>query len=196
MSQPQPDPPAEQLLAALDRALRHRRNQEPGVLVSDIVAHLGLPGDSRTKGRLRVAIEGLEAASLVVRAHRYGVTIWTLTETGSKQLAEHPEATAALPESPQHRLWREARTTATRRIEGFREDLLAGVAHASDLLESAQPVDSESWYTLGEWLSRSCQRLGSATHCLNEWAEPNDAQADIDTHPRRGRRTIPKLDGA
>jgi hypothetical protein len=35
---------------------------------------------------------------------------------------------------------------------------------------------------MAERLQRVCRRLGSASHCLHEWAEPEDERADIDDH--------------
>jgi hypothetical protein len=56
------------------------------------------------------------------------------------------------------------------------------------ILLAASERSSDEWFVLGERLSAACKRVGSATHCLHEWAEPTDAVADVDEHPRRGRR--------
>jgi hypothetical protein len=41
-----------------------------------------------------------------------------------------------LPESPQHRIWREARAVAEARIEELRNDLAAAISDASNLLHA------------------------------------------------------------
>jgi hypothetical protein len=89
-----------------------------------------------------------------------------------------------LPESPQHRAWREAKATAAERIQGFREDFQALLRDGAILLAD-DATDSEAWYALGERAS-SC--LGSATHCLRDWQEPSDDACDVDDGPRMGRR--------
>jgi hypothetical protein len=39
---------------------------------------------------------------------------------------------------------------------------------------------SDAWFDVGERLHRACRRLGSATYCLHEWAEPPQDKADPD----------------
>jgi hypothetical protein len=39
---------------------------------------------------------------------------------------------------------------------------------------------SDAWFEVGERLHRACRRLGSATHCLHEWAEPPEDRSDHD----------------
>jgi hypothetical protein len=39
---------------------------------------------------------------------------------------------------------------------------------------------SDDWFSLGVRLRDACRRLGSATHVLREWSEPDDGRADID----------------
>jgi hypothetical protein len=93
-----------------------------------------------------------------------------------------------LPESPQHRHWREARAAAERRIAGLRDDLRAALAEGGILLAD-DGTDSEAWFVFGERFAEACKRLGSATYCLREWAEPSDDAADVDDDRRPGRRS-------
>jgi hypothetical protein len=44
------------------------------------------------------------------------------------------------------------------------------------------PPGSDAWFELAERLHRAARRLGSATHCLYEWTEPDYDRADIDDH--------------
>jgi hypothetical protein len=39
---------------------------------------------------------------------------------------------------------------------------------------------SDAWFALARRFEKQCERLGSATYCLQEWPEPDDASADID----------------
>lgn len=91
------------------------------------------------------------------------------------------------PESPQHRKWRHSRTLAGNRIAGFREALRMSMAEVGALLDAEQ-TPSDTWFEFGKRLSAECRRLGSATYCLFEWAEPDDARADVDEV--LGRRSV------
>jgi hypothetical protein len=56
------------------------------------------------------------------------------------------------------------------------------------LLDGEAVADSETWFTISERL-RSVWVPGSATYCLREWPEPDDARADVEKDRRRlGRR--------
>jgi hypothetical protein len=55
------------------------------------------------------------------------------------------------------------------------------------LLDDAAALLNESgtsdlWFDLAERLRLSARRVGSATHRLHEWAEPDDGVADLDGH--------------
>jgi hypothetical protein len=108
--------------------------------------------------------------------------MWTLTTAGRRRLraARGAGRLAELPESPQHRAWRNARTAAAHEIERFGRSLSQDLAEATSLLEADPPARSDAWFELGERLGRSAWRLASAGYCLREWAEPDDARADLD----------------
>jgi hypothetical protein len=93
-----------------------------------------------------------------------------------------------LPESPQHRHWREARAAATQRIRGFRTALRRALVEAIVLL-ARNEADSHAWSQIGERLTRECSRLSSATYCLHEWVEPSDDTADTDARNHWRRNT-------
>lgn len=176
------------ILAALERAEQHSRRDEPGVLYATVVDHLGLKMGSGTGRRMRPRFRELEASSLMRSFKRHGSVVYTFTEKGRKRLdaCRRTGVVAALPESPQHRAWREARDGSERRIGEFRAALQTLLDEAAALLvDDAAP--SEAWFVLGERLQRACAWMGSATHCLREWAEPDDAQPDVDDGPRHGR---------
>ena len=175
------DPPsAELVLAAIDRAWRHRNNQSsPGAGLPTIKEHLGLPRDGAATLRLRPTWDALEGAGLIEQFHRQGITLWNLTTTGRRRLtAARKKTSLTLPESPQHRKWQVARTEAANRIEGFRKDLRLLLAQAGNLLDTEPPAGSDAWWALDKQLHQATRRVGSAIHCLFEWPEPDDATAD------------------
>jgi hypothetical protein len=170
------------VLAAMDRAQRHNPNgYDYGVLWSRLVEHLGFIHAPATTFKLRPQLSRLRAAGLVEHHKARGYTVWRLTSDGRKQLAKarRKREDLRLPESPQHRLWREARATAAGRIEGIREQLHGTLSEASNLLD-ADSGDSDAWFDLCRRLLKRCERYGSMTYCVREWPEPDDAHADIE----------------
>jgi len=192
-TKPTPEqPPSEGLLlAAIDRAYRHRRRSEnPGVRLASVKEHLGLEGGGASTRRLRPLWDGLRAACLIEPSEPRGQPLWRLTSAGVERLqaARKSGGELELPESPQHRDWREARSTASEQITSFRGELRAALADAADLLVIEPPTESDSWREAGERLQRASSRVGWAVYCLSEWAEPDDSEADIAPDPYRGRR--------
>lgn len=176
------------LLAAIDRAQRHKANgYDEGVMWSRVAEHLGFVHAPATTLKLRPQVSRLRAAGLVARRKTRGYTVWGLTSDGRKQLANarRKREDLELPEAPQHRLWRHARTTAAERVDVLREQLRGTLREASKLLDSEHGGDSRAWLELAAELRSQCDRLGSATYCLREWPEPDDAHADSDGDSRR-----------
>lgn len=174
-------PSPELVMAAIERADRHRARDTHAVPVWAIKDHLGLSPRSR---RIRSHLEALEAAGLLVRSRRHSVNLWGLTSAGRRRLGRARRAgkVGDLPESPQHREWREARRAAETRIGEFRDGVVEAVAETFFLLDADPPTPSDGWFEMAKRLERNLWRLGSATHCLREWAEPQDDRADIDDH--------------
>lgn len=183
------------VLAAIDRAERHSGRAIRGVPVWQAFDHLEIAGRSKRARRVRVLLEALEASGSLERSRRHSAPVWVLTSSGRRRLSRARRAgrVPALPESPQHRKWREAQAMAEQRIEGFRLELADAVEYAHELLDAPVPgpqllgvpdaapgVTSDVWFEVGEQLKRACRRLGSASYCLWEWREPDDARADID----------------
>lgn len=112
-----------------------------------------------------------------------------ITSAGRRALAQARTAGEwiELPESPQHRRWRHARSVAGERIDGFRQQVRAALDEARRLLDTEQ-VPSDTWFGLAGRLKTECWQLGSATYCLREWPEPDDARADVDKF--LGRRNV------
>lgn len=181
------------ILAALGRAELHKGDDRPGVLYVTLVEHLGLRKGSVTSRRLRPRLAELAAAGDVEEFRRRGYGLLTLTHKGKRRLKDAEPV--ALPESPQRRYWREARAAATERIGDFRGDLRSALDEAAALLAD-EDATSDAWYALAAALERACKHVGSATHCLREWAEPGDDAADAPSDEHRGRRNYRLWDRA
>lgn len=171
------------VLAAIDRAERHRAGESPGIPVWLILEHLEIPKRSWRARLVRVRLEALEGTNALARSRRHSVPVWSLTSTGRRRLGRARGAgkLGELPESPQHRAWREARAAAAERIEPFCARLSEALDDARALL-AADGGPSDAWFELGERLAGASRRVGSSTHCLYEWPEPDDAHADLDDH--------------
>jgi hypothetical protein len=199
---PDPLPSKEQVLAAIERAERHRRKlddpvvyrgkpDQPGVLFATVKEHLGLARGGWTTIQLRPTWKALEAAGLIEQFRASSLTLWRLTTAGQKHLdaARKAGKVGALPESPQHRHWRQARQIATVHISEFREHLRRLLADATGLLDAHDPANSDTWHALGRRLEFACEALASASYCLYEWPEPDDSRADLTPHGKGDRRT-------
>lgn len=192
-SRPRYEPPSDPLiLAALARADRHRPPMATSVHLTRLAGHLGLPWHPMTARRLRPLLQRLIEAGDVEMIRRHGVTGWNLTVTGRRHLAASKRTgkRGELPESPQHRRWRAARVVAMRRIEAFRRDVTELLRRGDELLASEKPMHSDEWFLLADDLRRACWRLGSATHCLHEWPEPDDRKRDADPVREPGDRHL------
>ncbi|HUA74363.1 MAG TPA: hypothetical protein VL988_06370 [Solirubrobacteraceae bacterium] len=187
-SEPTSEAPSEaQVLAAIERALAHRRlPQQPGVLFSVVKDHLEL-GRHDTR-RLRPLWERLHTRGLIEVSTHQSLTLWDLTSAGKRRLTiARRDGPIELPESPQHREWRTAREAGERRIGRLRDELETALDQTRTLL-ATEPRDSDVWFAASRELQRACYRLGSATYCLFEWAEPNDSEADLPLESQLGRR--------
>ncbi|MCW3018018.1 MAG: hypothetical protein JWN10_326 [Solirubrobacterales bacterium] len=177
-------PPDELVLAAVERAGRHQARPRSGVPAWAILEHLALRPRSAPARHVRSRLDALHAAGSLECTRRHGVPTWALTAAGRRRLRRAMSAgePPALPESPQHRAWRNARTAAGQELERFRRLLGERLQQATALLDADPPPHSDAWLELTEELQRGCRRLASASHCLYEWAEPDDGRADLDEH--------------
>lgn len=180
------EPPSEELLlAAIERAARHRTADAPGAPIWAILEHLAIAKRTAAARHVRARLEALEADRSLERARRYGVIAWALTERGRQQLARARTASKVgeLPESPQHRDWRDAQAIAERELGRFACELGTQLEDVSQLLlalDAEPPPHSDVWLERGEALRHACKRLAAASHCLHEWHEPDDSHSDID----------------
>jgi hypothetical protein len=168
------------ILAALHRAECHRGSQDaPDWAVQ---AHLSISARSRKGREVKSRLPELAQAGYLETGRKYGIEQWSLSAKGRKRLSEVPEAMASLPESPQHRKWRDARDAAEHNVEAFYLSFRDSVDAAADLLSEPMPPcpSSDAWLEVGGRLHRDCRRLASATYCLHECAEPPEDKADPD----------------
>jgi hypothetical protein len=98
---------------------------------------------------------------------------------GKRRLRRVRQVADLLPESPQHRKWREARALSEQKMESFSERLRATLEEAMLALDGP-PARSDVWFALSRRLALEAWRVGSATHCLREWPEPAEDRPDDD----------------
>lgn len=180
------------VLAAIECAERHRTNDVPGVPIWAITEHLDIPRRSGRARHVRSRLRAFEDDGSLESSRYRRVQIWALTPPGRQRLRHAVRAgdTPQLPESPQHRAWRRARTIASAEMERLRRSLRKTLAVAVGLLDSNRPVHSDRWFELAECLSTEATQLGRAVHCLHEWAEPDDRHADIDSRREPSDRRL------
>ena len=189
--------PARAVLAAVERAQRHRRAARRGA------ARCGRVLDaSRAAARAR---RGAGRAGAARRARASGSrwpagararTVWSRSRPrGAGDCgARARRASQELPESPQrrrvaarpHRGRAGARRASALARSGARSSGARGCSR-----HDGRP-DSDAWLALGERSRAACRRLGSAWHCLHEWPEPDDERADGDGAPSRAMRAEPR----
>jgi ribosome-binding protein aMBF1 (putative translation factor) len=209
------------VLAAVDRAERHRvpEMDPPGVPVWSVLEHLATPRRSRRARQVRERLDELVAVGSLERSRRHGVAVWSASRAGRRRLARARRAgrLPVLPESPQHRAWRDAEQLAGEQVDGFRLGVFEELEHAGELLDAEMAVAagrvapeviggslSDAWLEMAERLHHACRRLGSAGYCLWDWREPEDTRADVDDHrdsrdrvfdPRQRERRVARRHG-
>ena len=134
---PQHAPTDERLLAAVKRAGRHHRPEAGHAApVWAIVEHLGLSRRQGPGRRIRSHLEALVRRGWLEQRKRQGSPLWELTPAGTRAIERALSAGTAieLPESPQHRTWRNARTSAALEVGRFEVELLALLRGAVSML--------------------------------------------------------------
>ncbi len=165
------------LLAAVDRAAHNKPRTGQAVLLGDVIAHLALPEGLRTTRRLVPRLEALRLAGRLALEERHGSKVWALTSSGRRSLsaARRQGRLGALPESPGHKKWREARETASDSIDGLKQQLSETLAEATELLKAHTPAKSEALFELSDRLQHACRGYATAAYDLTESIEPDDA---------------------
>lgn len=176
------------VLAATERAERHRTRDGSGVVPSDVFAHMGFAYNPAASRQFRPYLEALMATGLLGTASRKKVRLWVLTSVGRRALAnaQRKGEGAVLPESPQHRKWRHSREAASEWIDGYRSELRALLGEADGLLDAGTQAHSDQWFDLATRLAAPATNIGAAIYCLLEWPEPDDTHADVDDYSDPG----------
>jgi hypothetical protein len=175
-----PDPAL--LLAAVRRARRHRAWPGAGATLAEVLAHLGARARSREARAIRAGLLALRERGELRADRRHGVTVWSLSARGRERLraAAAEGAVPELPEAPQHREWRRARTLAEHELPRLLARLSRSLDHARLMLSHPPRAGSDQWLEVAEELRDGARAVGAAVYCLREWPEPSDARADVD----------------
>jgi hypothetical protein len=160
------------------------------VIKAAIYLHLAVPSRSGPARHVHRRLQVLETAGLVERSRRCGLEVWGLTSAGRHRLQRAGKV--ELPESPQHEAWRISRILAEQEIDRCRLEMRRGLADALRVLDADPPVGSDAFFELAQQLERGCRRVATATYCLYEWAEPDDATPDIQDNLDPSERNLPR----
>jgi hypothetical protein len=177
--------------------VRHAPRPGADASTAAVLAHLDLAPRSAAARHARAALERLHAVGMLHRSRQRGRICWSLAPRGTARLrALHRRgAGPPLPESPQHRAWREAQALADAELGRLRRDLVAALAELETLIAGAGPrAVADALLVQGARVGEGARRLASALHCLDAWREPVDERADVDTHaepPGPGAEYVP-----
>ncbi|HEX4483532.1 MAG TPA: hypothetical protein VH081_07060 [Solirubrobacteraceae bacterium] len=179
--------PEATVLAAVRRAELHGEHRRAGVSLPTIKAHLGLRHTGWTTQQIRPMLEKLVADELLRYCWRHSRQWWAITSPGKRRASTFD----VLPESPQHRKWREARLLAEQERERVWTAALDAVETAEDALTNAKNVKptSETYLAIAKRLDDTFNNMASVAYCLAEWDEPSDLRADVEAPYRALRNT-------
>jgi hypothetical protein len=184
--------PENLVLAAVERAQRHESRCGGLISMTRIAQHLGFAPGAYTTRNLRPLLGALVQAGALQHSRRFSRDHWALKSAGRHRLARARRRgeQLALPEAPQHRLWRAKHTKAVAGMSEYRARMREALDQAVALLADER-ADSEAWRVMTKRLAVRAELLCSAIYCAREWAEPDDAQRDVDdARPLEGRRRI------
>jgi hypothetical protein len=190
-----------EVLAALARAELHATRWKP--FTRDIAHHLGWRFSGQATRHLRPHLERLTSAGLAAprepRAYTMANQRWTTTTAGRRRLAS--SASVELPESPQHRRWRQDRDVAAWALPAVREEAWRSIEEVYGLLsrpEQDLPIlDHDFVYAVVRRFEESFTATGLALRMSRQWPEPSDLAPDdaprevaplLPDHARRRRR--------
>lgn len=173
------------VLAALERAERHRQAQGPGALYSSLIEEVGFHSRHRA-GPLKKRTDLLVQKRYLRRFLQNGCAMIALTPSGRRHLLALAKSGEAiqLPESRQHLIWRSCREAAQMRAPELRERLRIALDDAAQLLASDE-VAPDAWYEVGSRLQQAAHGLNGALYCMRDWTEPDDSAADSPRSPRK-----------
>lgn len=173
--------PESLVLVAVERAQRHESSCVGPVAMTRIAQHLGFAPGAYTTRNLRPLLSTLVQAGALEHLRRFSRDQWALTSAGRRRIsrARAREDQLELPESPQHRLWRQQHTRALEGMAEYRRRLREALEQAAAMIDDGR-VDSEAWLTMTKRLKVRSELFGSAIHCAREWAEPDDGDRDAE----------------
>lgn len=164
------------VLAAVSRA---ERLEKSWVTVSEIAGHLGWRYSGGATVRLRPPLERLVASGLLESTdpprRKIRSKEWSTTAAGRRHLASADPV--RLPESPQHRRWRQDRDVAAWAMDGVRAEAREVVDRAYDLLWDRRvedPITEEEVWRLVRRFEAAMGDFALATRMCDGWAEPTD----------------------
>ena len=188
------------LLTAVERAERHDVGPEKRTSSRDVAEHLGFLWSPAVGRKLTPLLLALESDGWLTLGERAGggSLRCRLTRRGQNRLqtarrAVVPEALLdSLPESPQHRTWRQIRGAAVAGANDFLGSATTAVQEAETVLLNPMLAPSMELMAIGQRLRLHFWRLASVTYCLHEWAEPNERSADLEEKPQAGFWPFPR----
>ena len=173
----------ERLLLAIGRAWDHIAPERTRLHRSQIARHLGFVHNGATTRRLRPQIEKLKRGGYLEEFCKRGARYLRPTGRGERRIAALRRSgdQEPLPESPQHREWRQARNLADERVE----EILAELDRALDQARAVRRVSiedidggSKEVRAMGKRLEARFHLLAIAVYCLFEWPEPEEDACD------------------
>lgn len=174
-----------EVLAAVARAER----QEARVTLREISNHLGWRYNGGATIRLRPRLHALAASGLLDATNpprrKIRTKQWSTTVTGRRRLASADKVD--LPESPQHRRWRQDRDVAAWALDGIFEEGRTLVDEVYDLFWMSRvhtSLTSREILDLAQRFDRTMKAFATATQMCDEWPEPGDETDD--KHAPRG----------
>jgi Transcriptional regulator PadR-like family len=171
-----------EVLAALARSELQATTRYPGL--EGIAHHLGWRFSGQATRHLRPKLDRLTAAGLVAtedpRPHEPRRQEWTITPAGRLRLAA--AAPIDLPESPQHRRWRQDRDVAAWALDAARSqawDVHEEVYGLLSVREDEVPSLTDGFVKcIVRRFGESFAAFALAIRMCEQWPEPSDLSAD------------------
>jgi hypothetical protein len=181
------------VLAAVARAERIEKRR---VAIREIAEHLGWRYSGRATTRLRPPLARMVASGLLVSAdvprRKIRWKEWRTTEVGRRHLAA--AGPIDLPESPQHRRWRQDRDVALWAMDSVRADARQVIDRAYDLLwdrRVERPITEAEIWGITRDFEEAMRTFGLAVQMCERWPEPTDETRGED--PDSVTRLLPDL---
>jgi hypothetical protein len=173
-----------EVLAALARSELQATTRYPGL--EGIAHHLGWRFSGQATRHLRPNLDRLTAAGLVAtenpRPHEPRRQEWTITPAGRLRLAS--AAPVDLPESPQHRRWRQDRDVGAWALPAVQAEAWTVTEEVYELLTMHPTRLPDLTDDLVQGLARRFDEAFAATtlaiRMCRQWPEPSDLSADDD----------------